>query len=356
MASKKEILDFNAKAIDYLYNNPKLKTIMLEITSRCNAKCEHCGSRCGDFIPKDEIELEYLKKTFKEIAERYENELPDVIITGGEPLVRKDVFEFAKYISDLGFRWGMTTNGMLINDSMIKSFEEAKISSIAISLDGLKETHERFRRVPGSFDKIIKALEKLKKVKSLTRIEITTVANKQNLNELEDMYKFLCEIGIKIWNVVNVDPIGRARDNNDMLLDKEGYEFLFKFIEEKRNEGIMEMSFKCSHYLGFELNNKVRDHQFICIAGLTLGSILSNGDIFVCPDVPRREELIMGNIRKDSFVDVWEKEFKPYRHIYRTVNEKCYKCKEFNYCRGGSFHTWDFDLNEQLLCMKDILR
>ena len=84
---------------------------------------------------------------------------------------------------------------------------------------GLKETHESFRKVPNSFDKIITNIKKLQKVPSIKVVQVTTVANKKNLKELESLYKLMLDLNVKYWRVVNVDPIGRAKDNKDILLE-----------------------------------------------------------------------------------------------------------------------------------------
>ncbi len=347
-------LDQYADYVKYYTKHPELSSLFLEITLRCNARCEHCGSSCGDEIPKDEISKEDLMKALKEIDEKYGAETVFLIVTGGEPLVRKDAFEIIDYALKLGYHWGMTTNGILIDEKMVQKLKKTKIESISISLDGLKSTHESFRRVPGSFDKIMKAIDLLKDVDTLRYLQITTVANKKNLLELEDVYKLLLEKGIKEWRVMCVDPIGRATDNDDILLDKDGLLYMFNFIREKRLEGKMNVTYDCSHYLGLEYEGILRDHPFICGAGLFVASILANGDICVCPNV-RRKELVQGNIKTDSFVDVWENRFEQFRGKRITTNSKCKKCKSYKYCRGDSFHTWNFDDKKPNMCMKELL-
>ena len=301
------------KLYDYrqkLYKNPILKDLFLEVTSRCNARCEHCGSSCGDFIPKDEISADDLKKALLDISNHYNAKDILLNVTGGEPLVRKDLFEIMDYANQLGFRWGMTSNGMLINDEILEKMNQTNMETISISIDGLKETHESFRKVPNSFDKIIDNIKKLQKVPSIKIVQVTTVANKKNLNELENLYNLMKELNVISWRVINVDPIGRAKNNNDILLDKDDYKYLFNFIKEKREENIMNVEYECSHYLDIPLEKEIRDTYFICTTGLYVGSILSNGDIFICPHVERRPEFVQGNIKTDSFVDVWENKFK----------------------------------------------
>ena len=213
-----------------LYKNPVLKDLFIEVTSRCNARCEHCGSSCGDFIPKDEIEGAQIKNVLREIYDKNYNTSRIMLhVTGGEPLLRKDLFDIMDYANKLGFRWGMTSNGMLITDEILDKMNKTNMETISISLDGLKETHESFRKVPGCFDKIIENIKKLQKVPSIKIVQVTTVANKKNLNELEDLYNLMKELKVISWRVINVDPIGRAKGNKDILLDKDEYKWLFNF-------------------------------------------------------------------------------------------------------------------------------
>ncbi len=337
-----------------LFKTHPLRVLFFEITSRCNARCEHCGSSCGDFVPKDEITGEEIKKVLRDVAAHYDPKLVMLNITGGEPLVRKDLFELMDYATKLGFYWGMTTNGMLIDEEVVKKIVDTKMYSISVSIDGMKELHESFRKVPGSFEKIIHGLKLMKECPSIGVLQVTTCVNKKNIDQLEDIYQLLKELGIKYWRIMEVDPIGRAKNNDDLLLDADGENKMFEFMKEKQlTQNEIRIDYGCAHYLGWNRDWLIRGKPFICGAGTMVGSVLSNGDIFVCPDVPRRPELIQGNVRKDSFVEVWEKKFKPYRKVSRTTNSTCKKCPDWKICMGGAFHTWDFDENRQLFCARE---
>jgi len=338
-----------------LYEKPILNNLFLELTSRCNARCEHCGSRCDGNTQGEEVSTEDLKRTLKDIAEHYDPNNVFLNVTGGEPLMRKDFFEIMKYASDLGYFWGMTSNGMLITKSMVKKLEEAHMSTVSISIDGLRETHESFRKVPNCFDNILAGIRMMQESKVIKVVQVTTVVNKKNINELEEIYQLLLDNGVQYWRVVNCDPIGRANDNSEILLDLDQYKIIFDFILEKQKEGKMkDVSYGCSHFVGVDLEEEIRADYFFCMAGLTVGSILSNGDIFVCPNVPRRPELIQGNIKTDNFVEVWENRYKAFRHEKRTSNETCLKCPHWDYCGGDSFHTWDFDSNKPNICLRPL--
>ena len=338
-----------------LYENPRLRDLFIEVTSRCNAHCDHCGSRCDSRVQPDEVTAEALKNTLLEISRTYDPQDILLNITGGEPLMREDLFDIMGYASNLGFRWGMTSNGMLIDDDVIEKMVETGMETISISIDGLKETHESFRHVPNSFDRIIENIKKLQQTPSIKIVQVTTVVSKRNIHELESLYELMQDIDIVSWRIINVDPIGRAMDNKDILLDPKDYRYLFEFIKEKRKEDLIEnIEYGCAHYLGTDLEKELRDTYFICCAGLYVASILSNGDIFACPDIERRPELIQGNIRKDSFVEIWENGFKAFRTENRTSCKKCRSCENWGHCCGDSFHTWDFDKNEPRFCIKNI--
>lgn len=353
---KTKNLDKISKYRTKLYKKPELKDLFLEVTMKCNARCEHCGSSCGDKIVNNEITAQELKKALYDISRRYNSRDILLNVTGGEPLVRKDLFDIMKYAVSLGFRWGMTSNGMLINDEILKKMEETRMETISISLDGLKETHENFRKVPNCYEKIIENVKKLQQIPSISVVQITTVANKKNLNELEKLYELMKNLNIVSWRIINVDPIGRAKNNKDLLLTSNDYIYLWNFIKEKREENIINVEYGCSHYLDIDYEKELRDTYFICSAGLFVGSILSNGDISVCPNVERRPEFVQGNIRNDNFVDVWENKFQIFRNENRTKCDKCTNCKKWKYCLGDSFHTWNFADNKPNFCIKDILK
>ena len=108
------------------------------------------------------------------------------------------------------------------------------METISISVDGLRDTHNEFRGVPNSYERIIKNVEKLKKANFLDWLQITTVINKSNINELEKLYSVIQDLSINSWRILSIEPIGRANENEDLLLKKEDYERLLTFISSKR--------------------------------------------------------------------------------------------------------------------------
>ncbi len=344
-------------AREKLYKEHRLTGLFLEVTSRCNARCEHCGSSCGDFVPKDEITKEELLDVLDDVSSHYDPRCIMLFVTGGEPLVRKDLFEVMAYANKLGFPWGMTTNGILIDEDVVQKMVDTNMKTVSVSIDGLKETHESFRKVPGSYEKILKGLRLMLDAPSILDVQVTTCVNKKNIDELPEILKVVKDLGIKNWRIIEVDPIGRAKGNTDLLLDEEGYQRTFDFLFKTRRENPdMRIMYACGHYLGNDRNQRLTGGVYRCFTGYEAASILSNGDIFGCPDIERRPELIEGNIRKDKFSDVWENGFKRYRTLDRTSNEKCKACSEWDFCLGDAFHTWDFENNKPNFCYREIFK
>ena len=348
-----KIYEFRKK----MYKEHKLNDLFLEVTSRCNARCEHCGSSCGDFVPKDEITKEELMGVLDDVASHYDASRVSLFITGGEPLVRKDLFEIMDYANKLGFRWGMTTNGMLVNKRIVDKMEKTNMRTVSISLDGPKEIHESFRKVPGSFDKIIRGIKLMQKCPTIRDLQVTTVVNKKNIMYLDDIYRILKKINVKNWRIIQVDPIGRAKNNKELLLDPEQLRYMYNYIlDMRKRDKDMKFTYGCGHFLKNSLNYSLVNMCYLCFTGHSVASILSNGDIFGCPDIERRKELIEGNIRNVKFSYVWEHGFKKYRSINRTSNSKCKKCPDWKSCCGDAFHTWDFEENKPNFCIREIFK
>lgn len=327
-------------------NTPDLRILLIEITQKCNAQCSQCGSRCDingeEFLTKADI-----IKTLEDVRKNLGTDAM-INITGGEPLMRKDIFDIMTEVSQMGFDWGMVTNGVLITDEIIKKMKKSGMKTITVSLDGMGETHEKLRHLPGSFPRIIENIKKLKKAHFLEHLQVTFTANSKNIYEIEALYNQLNKIGIDSIRTSFVDPIGRAMDNRELLLHKGQMQWLIRFANEKTKGRGIPVIWGCPHYLGNQPDNRT----FHCFAGKIQASILYNGDIYVCPNVPRVKSLIQGNIKTDRFSDVWLHGFRYFREEHRSVH--CNGCKHYSRCKGDSLHTFDFEKGQPGFCYRDI--
>jgi len=351
------------KLVNYrnsIRKNPELKTLFIEMTITCNQHCRHCGSRCGDIKEKsgltDNEIFECLKELSVDIA-RDNRPLPFLAITGGEPLLRKTLPDLMKKIhDDLGYKWGMTSNGLLATPEMCHRLKEAGMYSIGISLDGLEETHDWFRQSKGSYQKTLENIKNLVN-EGFGNVMVTTVVHKRNIGELDKIKEVVKGLKVDTWRIMGVDPIGRTLENKDIMLDNNSdYKYIIDYIVNMReNDKDIDVIYGCNYYLGLDYERKVRPWYYLCGAGIKVASIQYNGDISACLDIQRDERLTFGNIRKDNLYDIWKNKFEIFRTEKSLTSSKCKDCKDRLNCDGNGWHTWDFDSNEPKICMKELI-
>lgn len=344
---KRSQLEAVAGHRDHLRRSPHLRWLFFEITDRCNLECRHCGSSCsaeGQYLTVEDI-----RKTLASIR----TDKPMICLTGGEPMLHPDFFAIAECVRDMGFSWGMTTNATLIDYKTALKLRDACMSTVSVSLDGMEQSHDYLRQRKGAWKLALRGIRVLQDAGF--QPQITTVLHQGNYDELDSVYKLACDMGITSWRPINVEPIGRACESDDMMLTDDQFADLLAYIREKRfdPECDMEVTFGCSHYLGTEYERMVRDHYFLCGAGILTASVRSNGDICACLDIENRPELVQGNIRTDNFMDVWTDRFKPFRTDRTESCSECMECSERFICGGDSTHTWDFEHGKPLLCFRD---
>ena len=332
-----------------LCQSPDLRWVFFELTNACNLHCAHCGSRCcsnGDRLSVSDVE-----NTLCSIPRK--NAM--VCLTGGEPLIHPDFFHIAQKVKELGFHWGMTTNGTLIDRHAASQLKRTMMETVSISLDGLELTHDKLRGYSGAWAKAVGGIKNLQEVGYSP--QVTTVVHAGNLHELEGMYCFLTDLGIRSWRIINVEPIGRACEMNNLLLDGGQFRELLTFIRSKRYDQScsMEVTYGCSHYLGVNMERMVRNNYFLCGAGIYVASVRSNGDICACLDIENMPSLVQGNIHRDDFWDVWNHRFRAFRTDRTEKSRICRNCEDRMICGGDSAHSWDWNANEPLLCVKQFL-
>lgn len=333
-----------------LFEVPRLQQLFFELTLNCNEHCWHCGSRCGD-VRASEMDAQFWKRILDEVKEDYKDALPQINVTGGEPLLYGHFEEVMSYAHALGFKWGMTSNATLITPEVAHMLASCGMGTISVSIDGLPETHDKLRGMKGAYDKAMAGIQNLIDEGAFKHIMVTTVVNHETMKELDALYEIMCGIDIDSWRVIGVEPIGRALEKPELAMTSEDQKRLMDFIRSKRAED-MPVTYGCSHYLGLDYEREVRDWYFLCQAGITTASITSTGDVTACLDIDRNQPgVVQGNVQSRRFSDIWEKEFKIFRYDKADEDPKCRDCKSRKYCMGGSCHTWDYAKKVQRVCM-----
>ena len=350
---KERNMDMLADHIRGLYRKPDLRQLFLELTLRCNEHCFHCGSNC---MPQsgEELSVDEYRRILEEVKEDFDLRRLYLCITGGEPLLRPEFFDILGYAHELGYRWGMTTNATLITREVARRLAGSGMLTVSVSIDGLRETHDRLRGLPGGYDAAMRGIQNLIDEKAFQNVQVTTVVTHKNIGELDELFRIFNDMDIDSWRVINMEPMGRAKEHPELILTPDDYRTMFEFIRNKRMQG-EPVSYGCSHYLGMEYEREVRDWYYLCTAGLYTASICANGDIIACLDIERRPEFIQGNVLRDRFSEVWNNKFSIFRRDLSDDNEVCSKCDQKDFCHGDAYHSWDFDNNRPQVCFKDIL-
>lgn len=313
-------------------------TAVWEITMGCNMRCKHCGSSCENPLA-GELTTDEAVKLCEDIGKLG---LKWVTLSGGEPTTRKDWDIIAKALMDNNVIPNMITNGWLLDEKLIKRAEAAKVNTIAISIDGVKDTHDYIRR-PGAFDKAISALDLIRNSK--VRSAVITTINSKNIKELDQLKEIFIEHGVETWQLQIGLPMGNLSHNKELIAEPEIVNDIIDFSYETMKEGKINIDLAdCIGYytdkdalIRSNLQHKDVYNWNGCGAGIYNFGILNNGDILGCTSI-RSKDFIEGNIRERNLIDIWndKKSFMWNREMKKEdLKGTCSKCQYGQLCRGG---------------------
>jgi radical SAM protein with 4Fe4S-binding SPASM domain len=310
-----------------------------EITLACDLACRHCGSRAGRERPDELTTTEALDL----VAQMADLGVREVTLIGGEAYLRDDWTEIARAIVARGMSCGITTGGRGFTAERAKAAYDAGVRAVSVSVDGLRETHDKLRGVVGSFDAAMQAMTNLRDAG--ISVSANTQFNRASLPEIEELFERLVEKEIRAWQVQLTVAMGRAVDESALLLEPyqmlEVMPLLARLKPRADAARIMIWPGNNIGYFGpYETllrGNMPRGHMASCGAGRSTLGIEANGDIKGCPSLPSAD-YVGGNVRDHALKDIWERS-KPLRFTRdRTVEDLfgyCRGCYYNDTCRGG---------------------
>jgi len=316
-----------------------------EVTSACNLHCIHCHAAGGKGA-RDELGTTEAKQLLDQLAEVPAFRM--VAFTGGEPLVRPDLFELLAYSRALGFTNTMATNATLIDDSTARRLRRCGVVIAAVSLDGFDaETHDFVRAQQGAFDAALDGMRALRRAGILLQVNVT--AMQYNLSQMDPLMDLIEELGAGILLVYQLVPVGRGRGIGQAVLDVDANERLVRFIADaqQRSEAIME-PVASPQYWAFLLQRAgIRDGPLLqlaetvfhgCAAGRGFVYIKPNGDVWPCPFV----EVACGNVRDRPFATIWADSpvLEDLRARERRLQGQCGECPYRRLCGGCRGRAW----------------
>lgn len=320
------------------------KWIAWEMTRRCNLKCVHCRSS-SEMEAKGHPDFSE-DEAFRIIDDISSYAKPVVVLSGGEPLLRGDIFAIAKYGAEKGLRMCLATNGTLITDEMCLKIKASGIKIVSLSLDGSTEkVHDNFRNEKGAFNATVNAAKLFKK--NGIEFIINSSITKRNQKEIQKIYKLAKKLGATAWYMFMIVPTGRGEEIMDELVSKEDYEDILKwhFRMERDEKDILVRPTCAPQYYRVVLQKSKEDGVKFerrslkfstggskgCIAGQLICLIDVDGNVLPCSYFPEPA----GNIKKKSFKDIWENSelFRKLRD-FKKYKGRCGVCEFVNVCGG----------------------
>lgn len=344
-------------------HKPKANTLRLvawEVTRRCNLACKHCRAVAEDHPYDNELDT---KASFKLLEQIREVGQPIIILTGGEPLLRDDIFDIAAYGTKLGLRMVMAPNGTLITRENAQKMKESGIKRISVSLDGsTPETHDTFRGLENAFENSIRGIEIAKKAG--IEFQINTTITKTNLDEIPKILNLAENLGAVAHHIFLLVPTGRGKYIVDSEINATEYEETLNWFYDQQKKTKLQLKATCApHYYRILRQRAKKDGKKInfethgldavtrgCLAGTGFCFVSHVGRVQTCGFL----DVECGDITKQHFKDVWEnsKVFKTLRN-FDNLENKCGICEYKSVCGGCRARAYEATGNylaEEPLC------
>ena len=346
------------------------RLVFWELTTGCNLRCIHCRASAQELASPLDLSTPDALRVIDDISS---HSRPILVLSGGEPLFRKDIFQIASYATQKGLLVALATNGTLLTPKVAGKLKEAGVRRVAISIDGARAgTHDSFRGIPGSFSKALRGLAAVQDAGISTQINTTVTRN--NMHQLPQMYDLALGLGVDAFHIFLLVPVGCGVDiAEDQMVPADEYEKILHWFYEREQEGRMELKATCSPtYYRVRKQRQVLERRVVqsqmeaphprangvnlkpraallsgqppksrhpqmgavtkgCLAGSGVCFISHKGEVFPCGYLPVKA----GDLKTQSCADVWEKSavFAALRNP-DNLGGKCGVCEYRMLCLG----------------------
>ncbi|MDO8872101.1 MAG: radical SAM protein [Methanoregula sp.] len=328
--------------------------VFWNLTDRCNMRCTHCYNQSGpERTTEGELTTAEALGVIDDLADMG---IPLILFTGGEPLMRADIWDLARHARNRGLKMALSTNGTMITPDIARRIKESGIEYAGISLDGARaETHDRFRNSPGAFAQTIAAFAVCKETGLRCGVRVTIT--KENCHELEALVDLALSLGASRFCLYWLVPTGRGIDSYTRLqLDRdEVTEALSLLYRKAKHTDPAAMEFltvdapqDCIHLLASmeeDCSDDLADARKLleslkggCNAGTRVANIDAHGNVYPC-QFARSPEFLVGNVRNCPFSRIWADTSNPvlarFREKQALFGGRCSVCNYRDLCGGG---------------------
>ena len=226
--------------------NHKPRLIFWEVTKGCNLRCVHCRATATELSSPLDLPTTKALNIIKQVSQL---SLPILVLSGGEPLFRHDIFDLARYGTECGLRVALATNGTVVTHEVARKIVDAGVRRVSISLDGADAaTHDSFRGIPGAFEAALRGFRNLKELGMSLQINMTIA--RHNAHQLPAVLEFARRIGADALHTFLLVPVGCGVDIADeQMVPADEYEKILNWFYDRSLEGGIELKATCApHY------------------------------------------------------------------------------------------------------------
>ncbi len=311
-----------------MHDHVPLRLVSWNITLRCPLRCSHCYSDAGVKEVTNPLSTDEAYRVLEQIRDTGN---PVVILSGGEPMMREDIYDIARYGTDLGLLMAMGTSGFFIDEETVIQLKQAGITSVAISLDSVNPSvHDTYRGYEGAWDRAVRAI-RLCNFHGI-RVQINMTLLSPDSTAVDQVVSFGITLGVRDFQLFVPVPTGRSQKENHERFGS--YEELLKHVLLSYTDKKIALRPTCipqfrrvAEEIGIENPGWGRG----CIAGISYCRIFADGDVTPCPYLP----VIAGNVRQTQFSDIWDNSpvFTALRDFSR-LQGTCGRCEYKEICGG----------------------
>jgi len=338
------------------------RVVAWEVTRACNLACSHCRASAVDQPDPGQLTIAEGQKLIDQIAAMGPGII--LILTGGEPLLRPDVFDLAAHGVSRGLRVAMAPNGTLITPESAGKIKASGIERISVSLDGAApEYHDRFRNVPGAFRRAVEGIGYARQAG--LDFQINTTVTRQNLDQLEAIQDMAIALGASAHHIFLLVPTGRGRNLQEEIISDEEYERVLNWFYDRQVSVAIELKATCAPHYHRVLRQRARaDNRQVdfatfgpsafsrgCLGGQGFVFISHTGQVQPCGYL----DLDCGQVREQDFGDIYRN--SPIFLELRTPSLYSGKCGDCEYlrvcggCRARAYAATGDYLSEEPLCL-----
>lgn len=335
---KKDVED---KVSSLRFSRAQGPVVVWNMTGECNLSCRHCYLQAESKKTANEFTTKEAKAFMTDLASI---NIPVLLFTGGEPLLREDIFELGEFAANSGLRPVISTNGTLITPQRAQAIKDAGFQYVGVSIDGLEDVHNKFRRLKNSFALAWQGIHNCLSVGLPTGVRFTV--NSHNLADLPDVLELAINEAVPRFCLYHLVYVGRGKEMvKDDLRREENLQLINSLIDKAGQTPNMEILTVDNPadgvylYLQKEKESPQEASEIKsllemaggCSAGEKVINVSPEGNIYPCQfwrDLP------LGNIRVTPFSQIWQEKLDFFKQIKANLKGKCGRCSYKELCGG----------------------